>query len=339
MRDNDSLILEQIYKSMHFELLTEEKIRNIIRVELEDLVKNSTCYDRHRKDISDYATNSKENLFIVFLFVIFTVQKNWALVVDYFPTFLEVVFDAVVAKGEQNLDRAIANAKKSDEDAKREIFSIISNNYGYIVPFWNNAEKIFNAVQDLKDDPLTLYTWIVRNIKGLSAAKGGFYTQLIIGEFGCFDSVNIRLYGSKMGRLVNPKTGTISGAPDQKKDTDAALTKMVNYLRSYEETMKEILGDDATKKMWDLWCSIVEHKIESTRFSENDNDIFKFSYKGDEFEGEIDPYFSTRKGFGVPFESLKKAKKSGRYASKTGETVSGEHASLLRKGFEKFGTA
>jgi hypothetical protein len=316
-------------------LLLEERIRNIVKVRLDDLVRNSTCYERHRKDISDYATNSKENLFIVFLFVIFTVQKNWPSVVDYFPAFLEAVFDSVVAKGDQNLDDAIKNAKASDVEEKQDLFKMISNNYKYIVPFWNNAEKIYNAVQELKDDPLTLYTWIVRNVAGLSAAKAGFYMQLIIGEFGCFDSVNIRLYGSKMGKLVNPKTGTISGAPTG--DTDEAITKMVNYLRSYEEVMKSILGDDATKKMWDLWCSIVEHKIESARFSEKDNEIFKFSYKGDEFEGEIDPYFSTRKGTGVPFKAAKKAKESGRYKSKTGETVSGEHAGLLRHGFGKFG--
>lgn len=336
MRDNDSLILEQIYTSMNLQVLTEEKIRNIIRVELEDLVKNSTCYDRHRKDVSDYATNSKENLFIVFLFVIFTVQKNWPSVVDYFPTFLEVIFDSVVAKGDQNLDDAIKKAKTSDVEEKQDLFKMISNNYKYIVPFWNNAEKIYNAVQDLKDDPLTLYAWIVRNVAGLSAAKAGFYVQLIIGEFGCFDSVNIKLYGSKMGKLINPTTGAMASMPTG--DTNEAINKMVSYLRSYEETMKSILGDDATKKMWDLWCSIVEHKIQSTKFGEKDNDIFKFSYKGDEFEGEIDPYFSTRKGTGVPFKAAKKAKESGRYESKTGETVSGEHASLLRKGFDRFGS-
>jgi hypothetical protein len=319
----------------NYSLLLEERMRNIIRVELDNLVKNSTCYDRHRKDIADYATNSKENLFIVFLFVIFTIQKSWPAVVDYFSTFLEVIFDSVVARGEQNLDDAIKRARISDVEEKRELFKMIGNSYKYIVPFWKNADKIFNAVQDLKDDPLTLYTWIVRNVSGLSAAKAGFFVQLIIGEFGCFDSVNIRLYGSKMGKLVNPKTGTISGAPTG--DTDEAINKLVNYLRAYEETMKEILGDDATKKMWDLWCSIVEHKIESSKFSESDNDIFKFSYKGDEFEGEIDPYFSSGRAHPILYKAGKKAKESGRYASKTGETVSGEHASLIRKGFEKFG--
>jgi len=337
MRDNDSLILEQIYKSMHFELLTEEKIRNIVRVELEDLVKNSVCYDRHRKEVSDYATNSKENLFIVFLFVIFTIQKSWPAVVEYFPTFLDVIFDSVVAKGEQNLDNAIKRARLSSEEERQDLFKMIGNSYKYIVPFWNNADKIFNAVQDLKDDPLTLYTWIVRNVTGLSAAKAGFYVQLIIGEFGCFDSVNIRLYGSKMGKLINPKTGTMSSMPTG--DTDEAINKMVNYLRAYEETMKDILGDDATKKMWDLWCSIVEHKIESAKFGENDNDIFKFSYKGDEFEGEIDPYFSSGRAHPILHKATKKGKESGRYAPKTGEAVSGEHGSLIRKGFEKFGTA
>lgn len=313
----------------------KERIKNIIKVKLDDLVRNSQCYDRHRKNISDYATKSKENLFIVFLFVIFTVQKNWPSVVDYFPTFLEVIFDSVVAKGDKNLDDAIRRSKTSDVEEKQDLFKMISNNYKYIVPFWNNAEKIFNAVQELKDDPLTLYAWIVRNVSGLSAAKAGFYMQLIIGEFGCFDSVNIRLYGSKMGKLINPKTGGISGAPTG--DTEDAINKMVYYLKSYEDVMKSILGDDATKKMWDLWCSIVEHKIESARFGEHDNDIFKFSYRGDEFEGEIDPYFSTRKGTGVPFKAAKKAKESGRYKSKTGETVSGEHASLIRGGFAKYG--
>jgi hypothetical protein len=314
-------------------LLLEERIRNIVKVRLDDLVRNSSCYERHRKDVSDYATNSKENLYIVYLFVIFTIQKSWPTVVDFFPTFLEIVFDVVVNGNIRNVDDMKRYAEQSGDEMKEKVFRLGGMHYGSIFVFWDNIDEIFDAVQELKDDPLTLYTWLVKYAPGLSAAKAGFYMQLIIGEFGCFDSVNQKLYGSKMNRLLQTEgkgKGTFRSAPEG--DTDAAVEKLVNYLRDYEITMKEILGSEATKKMWDIWCSIIEHRVESAKYDSKDNTIFKFSYQGDEFEGEIEPYkHYTDKPYIV------KAKESGRYKSKTGETVSGEHAGLLRHGFGKFG--
>lgn len=76
---------------------------------------------------------------------------------------------------------------------RREFFSLSAKWEG-ICYNWNNRADLQRAVFSAPD-PVSALSALVDGSKWLSTVKGGFVLQLTIGDLGCIDSVNKRLYG------------------------------------------------------------------------------------------------------------------------------------------------
>lgn len=323
MRDRDSLLLENLYQENAIEqlyALINEELEQLKVVELSDLINHTNGFCLHQPKIKEFAfaDDTGDNLFVVFAFVIFTMQKNWPSVEIYFPYFMDSFYENFAGKNE-DIDEFIKLSKLSPEENVRKAFHMVSYTYKYLKPFWQNRKRYLDSVKELQDDSLSLFVWIMKNVAGLSLSKGGFFMQLVTGKSGCFDSINMNLFGSKLHKIVGAggikvpnKTGTIEN-----------LKKSIDR---YNNVMLELLGDNATQILWDMWCSIVEHRIEV----HGSDEPLKLSYKGDRLE-DIKPYRTKAIGK-TSGEAVWDAKNSGKYSKRDGSAISGEHQSVIAAG-------
>lgn len=319
-KDKDTLILENLYENVSIEniySLINEELEQLKVVELSELIDHANGYCAHQPKIKEFAfgDDTGDNLFVVFAFVIFTMQKNWPSVKRYFPSFMDSFYQNFAGRNE-DLDEFFKLSKVSEDEDIRKAMSMVSYTYKYLPAFYSNRKRNLDVMRELENDQLSLFVWIMKNVPGLSLAKGGFFMQLVTGKSGCFDSININIFGSKLHKIISD--GKIK-VPN-KNGSEESLKKNIN---KYNDAMIELLGDNATQILWDMWCSIVEHRIDVYGTDEP----LKFSYKGDRLE-DIKPY-RTKAIPNVPKDELYASRDSERYSSKDGITISGEHPSTI----------
>lgn len=266
---------QQIAKA-GFKIFQKRKLMEMRAVEplrLRSYSEEESGYCRYNPQINEYASESPENLAEVLIFVVATQQVRWPDVVSKFPNLMNHIYF--------NNGLFRAGEKRSEEGFPSAFSSIIIGKTDAIDAIWKNKDGIFSKIGPIireynnsssiqkEDAAFKLYLNLLR-IPRLGLPKAGFAAQLIIGRFGCIDSINsniLELPKDIIGpdnKFKSPgKTKVQAGEvfADLTKGGVEMAKKYADYLKHLEETIK----DDISKILWDNWCDIVAYKIKNPR--------------------------------------------------------------------------
>ena len=87
-------------------------------------------------------------------------------------------------------------------------------NASYLQELWPKKNEIYSNIMALDkssssslsdSSEFEIYKYIINNIRGLALAKAAFATQLILGKFGCIDSVNTAAYDALIRKDIEQK--------------------------------------------------------------------------------------------------------------------------------------
>jgi hypothetical protein len=228
---------------------------------------------RYNPQINAYAAESPENLAEVLIFVVATQQVRWPDVVAKFPNLMNHLYtnNGLFKKGET----------RSEEGFPKSFSSVIIGKTDAIDAMWKNRDSIYATLMPVikeynnsksaqkEDAAFKLYLQLLR-MPRLGLPKAGFAAQLIIGRFGCIDSINSNILELPKA-IVGPDNKFKSPSKTAPKDSEfiGDLTKsgveMAKKYADYLSHLEKIAGDDISKILWDNWCDIVAHKIKNPR--------------------------------------------------------------------------
>lgn len=236
----------------------------------------------HNPQINQFAKDNSTNMFIVFAFVFYTIQKEWQIVRQTFPEFLKWIFESAVPKDNWNYKgqtfhkyaNLIGASKKAPNQAR------------HLESLWKQKNSLYSTIMNLMSKETTslsdssefeIWKYIFQNVNGLGVTKAAFATQLIVGKFGCIDSVNTRAYDTMLRSDIKKK-GKKSGFTLQtrKKNKKIVYDKngrpildvvpkdsvvgMKGYA-AFLDALQDMYGDNISKVLWNDWCQIVGAKI------------------------------------------------------------------------------
>ena len=211
--------------------------------------KKDSPFQKDNPKIREFAMSSPDNLAMVFGFVFYTMQTPWAEVLHGFPKFIEWFYkDAVVRKGNRLMVNR--NAKPPSHightmTGQHKETGLATQRMSFFYDVYDNRHEIYENVVKNIDDVFELFNYVT-TIKGLAKAKAAFVVQLISGNLGCFDSINVKSYdvtGLKMGSPARNEHGKL---------TKGGMKNLEDYIE-YSNPMAQ--------ELWDDWCKIVEHKF------------------------------------------------------------------------------
>lgn len=242
---------------------------------------DSSGFCLHNPKINNFAKSNSTNMFIVFAFVFYTIQKSWPIVTQTFPHFLKWIFEEAIQKDNWDFSKqSFAQYAGASSLGSNKQYPLQAR---YLADFWKKKNEIYSNIMSLlKGDQATaeyeVFKYILQNVTGLGVVKAAFVAQLIIGKYGCIDSVNTRVYrdliasdikkrGKASGfKLVARKTrkGNIITDDEGKPIMDPVTKNSILGLKGYIyflQTLEDLYGDDISKVLWDDWCEIVDKKI------------------------------------------------------------------------------
>jgi len=263
---------------------------------------DSSGFCLHNPKINNFAKSNSTNMFIVFAFVFYTIQKQWPLVTQTFPLFLKWVFEQAV--------------EKDDWDYSKQSFAKFPNLMGanksypyqarYLAELWKKKNEIYSGIMSLmKNNDATseyeIFKYIFTNVGGLGIVKAAFASQLILGKFGCIVRINTAVYKSMINKDIETKgvksaftlkprksrEGKIITDDEGKPVMDPVLKSSILGLKGYIaflQTLEELYGDNVSKILWDDWCEIVDKKVARS----NGGEEISISLNDKEFK--IKPY-------------------------------------------------
>ena len=262
---------------------------------------------QHNPKIRDFAQQNPVQMFIVLAFVFFTMMKEWYPVVQYFESFIKWLFEFAIPKDDwrykgydfSKFPSMFGTGK--DEKLKKilskkgiEKYSVGSEIiepeqlkflrlYGkdeaqYIAKIWKNRKEIYNYIMDHLDDPKDIFMFLTK-IKGLQSVKAAFATQLILGKFGCIDSVNTQVYKNILKKFPN-----VFDKEGRTVDSIAGKEGYLDFLKALEDMFQQ----DVSQTLWDDWCEIIDLKILNVNESGENKKITVVFPNGENVE--IDPY-------------------------------------------------
>jgi hypothetical protein len=261
----------------------------------------------HNPQINKFAQENSTQMFMVLAFVLYTIQKEWQIVRQTFPDFLKWVFEEAIPK--DNWDyRGQSFSKYAHILGMHKIHS--PNEAVHMRKLWEQKNTIYSTVMSLLSGKVStsltdssefeIFKYLVQNVSGLGAVKAAFASQLIIGKFGCIDSVNTRAYFDMIKKDIKKKDKKSGFKLVDRKDKDGKLIRVKGKkvqdietkdslvgLKGYVEfldSLQELYGDDISKILWDDWCQIVGEKIVKAG---SDHDI---TLKVNNQEFTINPY-------------------------------------------------
>jgi hypothetical protein len=246
-------------------------------------------------------------MFMVLAFVLYTIQKEWQIVRQTFPDFLKWVFEEAIPK--DNWDyRGQSFSKYAHILGMHKIHS--PNEAAHMRKLWEQKNTIYSTVMSLLSGKVStsltdssefeIFKYLMQNVSGLGPVKAAFASQLIIGKFGCIDSVNTRAYFDMIKKDIKKKDKKSGFKLVDRKDKDGKLIRVKGKkvqdieakdsligLKGYVEfldSLQELYGDDISKILWDDWCQIVGEKVVKAG---SDHDI---TLKVNNQEFTINPY-------------------------------------------------
>lgn len=317
----------------------------------------------HNQQINKFAKSNSTNMFIVFAFVFYTIQKEWQIVRQTFPEFLKWIFEDAVRKDNWNYKGQSFHQYANLLGASKKT----PNQAVYLANLWKNKNSIYsNIMRLMKDDGTSLsnssefeiWKYIYQHVNGLGITKAAFATQLIVGKFGCIDSVNTRAYDTLLRADIKEK-GKKSGftLTKRKKNKKIILDKQGNPIwdvvaknsiigmkgyAAFLDTLQDLYGDNISKVLWNDWCQIVGQKIVKSGSGDEivlnvNNQEFKIKPyaakshlrgmigKEQEHLGIIDP---TASGTGVSLGHLSAITQSGDYRTKQIKALEHSYADM-----------
>jgi len=171
-------------------------------------------YKTHNKRINSYALKSPENMANVVLMVSQSIQQVWAGVGKQLAD--------IEANG---LDSAFLRNK-----TKRKLY----------IELHERKRELWLALHEYKkgriDLPELLCTF--QSLHGLGFVKAGFVLQLCVGDVGCLDIHNLRMYGVKASDFIVNASATYA----------TRRRKAELYIATCEK-----LG--GSESLWDTWCA------------------------------------------------------------------------------------
>jgi hypothetical protein len=261
----------------------------------------------HNPQINKFAQENSTQMFMVLAFVLYTIQKEWQIVRQTFPDFLKWVFEEAIPK--DNWDyRGQSFSKYAHILGMHKIHS--PNEAAHMRKLWEQKNTIYSTVTSLLSKKIStsltdssefeIFKYLMENVSGLGAVKAAFASQLIIGKFGCIDSVNTRAYFNMIKKDIKKKDKKSGFKLVDRKDKDGKLIRVKGKkvqdiqtkdslvgLKGYVEfldSLQQLYGDDISKILWDDWCQIVGEKVVKAG---SDHDI---TLKVNNQEFTINPY-------------------------------------------------
>jgi len=261
----------------------------------------------HNPQINKFAQENSTQMFMVLAFVLYTIQKEWQIVRQTFPDFLKWVFEEAIPK--DNWDyRGQSFSKYAHILGMHKIHS--PNEAAHMRKLWEQKNTIYSTVMSFLSKKIStsltdssefeIFKYLMQNVSGLGPVKAAFASQLIIGKFGCIDSVNTRAYFDMIKKDIKKKDKKSGFKLVDRKDKDGKLIRVKGKkvqdieakdslvgLKGYVEfldSLQELYGDDISKILWDDWCQIVGEKVVKAG---SDHDI---TLKVNNQEFTINPY-------------------------------------------------
>ena len=236
--------------------------------------------------INSFALESPENLIEVIIFVVATQLVRWPDVVAKFPHLMAHLDanDGMFVK-----DKPPPVEGKEEEKDFPFFAELVRGKTQGIDRLWKNRNSIYSSLSPVIEEynssksankeeaAFKLYVKLL-GLPRLGLPKAGFAAQLLIGRYGCIDSINSNILevpkelistdskgktGFKsIGKRKDKDTGELTG--DITKGSVELAKKYADYLNNLEK----LINDDISKILWDNWCDIVAHKINnpSTKF-------------------------------------------------------------------------
>lgn len=318
-------------------------------------------------EVNKFAQSSPESFATTVIFVIGTILKAWPIVTDKFPylmTFIEahnglykdprdlIPLDdpsgpkvATVNKEEESM-LSLVFGKQGVPQAIHYIWRKRKQFFDEIVPLLKN----FNNAQSEKDHDdaaKEIYKALIP-LPGIGYPKAGFAAQLLLGKFGCIDSINMQLLPdelkikyktlfSKEGGFVsaNKIAGTEETLPRYKGAGRDGKDKADLYLELLDD-LEKIIGKGAISKLlWDSWCDLVETKM---MFPTSKIPVVGLYHNLDKEGNKINPDLPSFPPTMVPSEYGKENSRQflSQFGSGSGRAVSYTHRKLLDPGKEGY---
>ena len=183
-------------------------------------------FDTHNSKINNYAQRNADNLSMVILMVVLSIQQRWS-----------------------QVGHMLQDVQKNKQKSKY-IWGNKAKTYKYIMIhkhfIYGQMMAILNS-----DKSDTLKSYALMNmflrIDGLGIAKAGFVCQLVAGLVGCIDVHNIRMY------KVNPNLLKYNKNAKTPRGVETNESRVFDYVdfcnRQY-----------GTRNLWDSWCSFIADK-------------------------------------------------------------------------------
>jgi hypothetical protein len=205
----------------------------------------------YQPQIQKFSFQSPENMAATLIFVIASQRQAWPNITRYFPMLMGHL-------------RQQGKLKPYPDSAEWK--SIVYVGGDSINSIWQNRSKIYKDIASM-NDPVEIYKYLL-TVGGMGLPKAGFATQLILGKFGCIDSINANLFGipralMAVGSETN-KPGFRAMSAFKDKVTGRLSGKGHEYAEmylSFIETLKRNSSSSIAQQLWDDWCDIVSRKI------------------------------------------------------------------------------
>jgi hypothetical protein len=311
---------------------------------------------RYNKKINEYAISAPENMAEVLIFVVSSQLVDWPNIYTKFPHLINWIYahNGMYPKDAKIVDKKLVGGFPSTFNS-----IVLGEKAKSINAIWKDRDNVFKTLapvirkynnmkegEQKEEAAFELYQNVLK-LRHHKIPKGGFAVQLLIGRYGCIDSVNLNVLPVPEDLLDKDDKGqpkikdfgkTYSTDPmgpspsafgsTAKPDPSSAygiLGKNAEDLaRMYKDYLLEIgklAKDNESKILWDKWCDIVAHKINfaGTEFDVEDTEGIYSGRISSDYARNYDPTTPPATyAYGV------------RNPTATGPEISRQHADLLR---------
>lgn len=292
--------------------------------------KDESGFCLHNPEINNFALTNSKNMFVVFAFVLFTIQKDWQIVRELFPDYIKWILQTAIRTDNWDYDKQsfqpFSNILGGNKNYKSTAF--------HVQKLWHKKDEIYEAIKNIYDSSdsekdFKIFNYIKENIDGLGATKAAFASQLIIGKFGCIDSINLQVYDKIIRADIKKKEKKSAFYYD--KHGDIKVTTSIRKYTDFLKELEDLYQNPISKIFWDDWCKIVHDRIMYSyapgQPKEKIPKLDIFSSQNKDFHQEIKPYMAKSN----VADYLNKAKIELGDIDKTGsgKGVSQDHRDLI----------
>jgi hypothetical protein len=201
---------------------------------------------RYQPKIARFARSNPDNMAATIIFVLASQGTSWHNLVAWFPQLMEHVRENGGLYPYGNVPWK----------------AVVFRGGGAIDDVWKSRNAIFKQVERAKSD-LDVFAVLV-TVPGLSLPKAGFAAQLIVGKWGCLDSINSSIFGVPL-ELMTVQAGqpgfiSMKGFVENGKLSPKGHQKLELYIK-FLDSIKLSASESVSEQLWDSWCDIVAGKI------------------------------------------------------------------------------